>query len=211
MNCESFKTGAGSIMRKKEGNKETAIIEAAVRVFAENGYHQSKISKIAEVAGVATGSVYLYYKSKEDIVLKIFDLVWMKLSKELQQVVQRTDMDPGTKLDSIIDILFDSFTVNPALAIVFVNEQNQLLQQEKGNVVKFYKGFLDLAEEILREGVEKGIFNTNIDIRLFRDFVTGGLRALLHEWARRPEEYPLNRIRQNIKYIAKNGILIHHT
>ncbi|MCX6138516.1 MAG: TetR/AcrR family transcriptional regulator [Ignavibacteriales bacterium] len=198
-------------MRKKEGNKETAIIEAAVRVFAENGYHQSKISKIAEVAGVATGSVYLYYKSKEDIVLKIFDLVWMKLSKELQQVVQRTDMDPGTKLDSIIDILFDSFTVNPALAIVFVNEQNQLLQQEKGNVVKFYKGFLDLAEEILREGVEKGIFNTNIDIRLFRDFVTGGLRALLHEWARRPEEYPLNRIRQNIKYIAKNGILIHHT
>jgi len=198
-------------MRKKEGNKETAIIEAAVKVFAENGYHQSKISKIAEVAGVATGSVYLYYKSKEDIVLKIFDQLWLKLSKELEQTIQRTDLDPVTKLDSIIDILFDSFTVNPALAIVFVNEQNQLIQQGKGSVSKLYKGFLDLSEKILREGVDKKIFNTNIDIILYRDFVTGGLRALLHEWARRPEDFPLDRIRQNVKYIAKNGILIHHT
>jgi TetR/AcrR family transcriptional regulator, fatty acid metabolism regulator protein len=198
-------------VRKKEGNKETAILEAAVKVFAENGYHQSKISKIAEVAGVATGSVYLYYKSKEDIVLKIFDEVWLKLSKELEQTIQRTDLDPVTKLDSIIDILFDSLTVNPSLAIVFVNEQNQLMQQEKGNVLKFYKGFLDLSEKILREGVDKKMFNTNIDIILYRDFITGGLRALLHEWARRPDEFPLNKIRQNIKYIAKNGILIHHT
>ena len=198
-------------MRKKEGNKEAAIIEAAVKVFAENGYHQSKISKIAEVAGVATGSVYLYYKSKEDIVLKIFDQLWSKLSQELEQTIQRTDLDPVTKLDSIIDILFDSFTVNPALAIVFVNEQNQLMQQEKGNVAKLYKGFLDLSEKILREGVDKKIFNTNIDINLYRDFITGGLRALLHEWARNPEDFPLDKIRQNVKYIAKNGILIHHT
>jgi TetR/AcrR family fatty acid metabolism transcriptional regulator len=198
-------------MRKKEGNKETAILEAAVKVFAEKGYHQSKISKIAEVAGVATGSVYLYYKSKEDIILKIFDQLWSKLSQELEQTIQRTDLDPVTKLDAIIDILFDSFTVNPALAIVFVNEQNQLMQQEKGNVAKLYKGFLDLSEKILREGVDKKIFNTNIDIILYRDFITGGLRALLHEWARRPEEFPLDQIRKNVKYIAKNGILIHHT
>jgi TetR/AcrR family transcriptional regulator, fatty acid metabolism regulator protein len=198
-------------VRKKEGNKEAAILEAAVRVFAENGYHQSKISKIAEVAGVATGSVYLYYKSKEDIVLKIFDEIWLKLSKELEQTIQRTDLDPVTKLDSIIDILFDSLTVNPSLAIVFVNEQNQLMQQEKGNVLKFYKGFLELSEKILREGVDKKMFNTNIDVILYRDFITGGLRALLHEWARRPDEFPLNKIRQNIKYIAKNGILLHHT
>jgi hypothetical protein len=91
-----------------------------------------------------------------------------------------------------------------------VNEQNQLIQEEKGNIAKFYNEFLDLAEEIIHEGIEKKIFNSNIDIKLFRHFVTGGLRTLLHEWAHRPAEFPLNRIRQNVKYLSKNGILFHH-
>jgi TetR/AcrR family transcriptional regulator, fatty acid metabolism regulator protein len=198
-------------MRKREGNKETDILEAAVKVFATEGYHKAKISSIAELAGVATGSVYLYYDSKEEIILKIFNVLWMKLLNELKLTVKRNDLGPSEKLDYVVDLLFDAFTMNSSLAIVFVNEQNHLIQSKKGSVGKHFNEFLDIAEEIVREGTKRKIFNANIDIKLFRNFITGGLRTLLRLWAQQPEEYPLNRIRQNVKFFIKNGILLDHT
>jgi TetR/AcrR family fatty acid metabolism transcriptional regulator len=198
------------MMRKREGNKETDILEAAIKVFATEGYHKAKISSIAELAGVATGSVYLYFDSKEEIILKIFDVLWIKLANELKLTVKRTDLGPSEKLDYVIDLLFDAFTMSPSLAIVFVNEQNHLIQSNKGNVTKFYNEFLDIAEELVREGTKRKIFNAAIDIKLFRNFITGGLRTLLRLWAQFPEEYPLNQIRQNVKYLTKNGILLDH-
>jgi TetR/AcrR family fatty acid metabolism transcriptional regulator len=84
-------------MRKREGNKEQAILQAAVKIFAQHGYHRAKISSIAEQAKVATGSVYLYYRDKESILLTIFDKLWTELTNELQIIVKRTDITPTEK------------------------------------------------------------------------------------------------------------------
>jgi len=75
------------VMRVKEGNKERDIIVAAVKIFASMGYHNAKISKIAETAGVATGSVYVYFKNKEDVLLKIFSDLWNKMYDELDEKI----------------------------------------------------------------------------------------------------------------------------
>jgi len=198
-------------MRRREGNKEAAILEAAVKVFAEQGYHRARISRIAELAGVATGSVYLYFPSKEEIILRIFNDLWAKLSADLKTTAQRTDLHPAEKLDYVIDLMFDAFTMNPSLALVFVNEQNHLIREGKGNVGRFFEEFQKLAEEIVRDGVRKKVFNPNVDIMLLRHFITGGLRTLLHLWAQRQDEIPLNRIRQHVKYITKHGVLLDHS
>lgn len=79
-------------MRRKEGNKEQDIITAAIEVFAEDGYHEAKISKIAELANVATGSVYLYFESKEDLLVKIFSNLWIKLISLVNTINQRDDL-----------------------------------------------------------------------------------------------------------------------
>lgn len=55
------------------------IIDAAVEVIAENGYHQSQVSKIAKQAGVADGTIYLYFKNKEDILISLFKEKWVNL------------------------------------------------------------------------------------------------------------------------------------
>jgi TetR/AcrR family transcriptional regulator, fatty acid metabolism regulator protein len=194
-------------MRKREGNKEQAILDAAVKVFAQHGYHRAKISSIADHAGVATGSVYLYYKNKEGILLTIFDRLWTELTDGLRIIVKRTDVDPSQKLDLVIDKLFDLFIANPALASVFVNEQHQLIKDKRGNIAKQYDDFLDLAEEIIREGVRKNKFNPDVDIKLFRYFITGGLRSVLLQWSEKPQTLSLNRVRQNAKYFIKHGLL----
>jgi TetR/AcrR family transcriptional regulator, fatty acid metabolism regulator protein len=194
-------------MRKREGNKEKAILDASVKIFAQHGYHRAKISSIAEQAGIATGSVYLYFKNKETILLTIFDRLWIGLTDNLRSTVKQTDIDPSKKLDLVIDQFFDNFITNPSLASVFVNEQHHLIKDRRGNVAKHYNDFLDLAEEIIREGVQKKIFNPDVDIKLFRLFITGGLRSVLLLWSQQSHSLSLQRVRQNVKFFIKHGLL----
>lgn len=193
-------------MRTKEGNKDKDILEAAVKVFASNGYHKAKISKIAEVAGVATGSVYVYFENKESILLKIFEQLWEKLFIELKIVAETQNLSPLEKIDAMIDLVFDVFTENPSLAIVFVNEQNHLQQSNNSGFTNYYEKFLDLGEDVIKEGMKSGLFSPSVDLNVFRYYLLGGIRNLLQHWAQDPKEFPLNKIRQNVKLLTKHGI-----
>lgn len=193
-------------MRVKEGNKEIDIIEAAVEVFAKYGYHNSKISKIAETANVATGSVYVYYKNKEDILLKIFSDLWIKLYDELDMIVSNTSLSSIEKLDAMIDLIFDMFAEKPSLALVFVNEQNHLEQSNKKGFTNYYEKFLDRGEEIIKKGINEDLISENIDLTIFRNFVFGAIRHLVHCWARDPQIFTINKTRMNVKLFIKHGI-----
>ena len=194
-------------MRRREGNKDKAILDAAILTFAKHGYHKAKISSVAETAGVAVGSVYLYYDNKESILLTIFDTLWGELTQQLRLIVQRSDVDATMKLDLVIDALFDMFEANPALASVFVNEQHHLIKEKRGNVAKHYDEFLDLAEEIIREGIKQNKFDPELDIKLFRHFITGGIRSVLQLWSQTSHTFSLNRVRHNVKFFIKHGLM----
>lgn len=193
-------------MRRKEGNKEQDITTAAIEVFAEDGYHEAKISKIAELANVATGSVYLYFESKEDLLVKIFSDLWIKLISLVNTINQRDDLSSTEKLEGFIDTVFDVFTANSKLALLFVKEQPHFLQEKDNKLNILYNNFLEIGEKILDEGVNNNSFNKNLDKKITKNFIYGGIRHLLHLWALNPDEYLLNKVRQDIKYIVKKGI-----
>ena len=195
-------------MRVREGNKEKDIIEASIKVFAKDGFHQAKISKIANAARVATGSVYLYFKNKESILNKIFEELWQRIYIEANTLSKREDISPLEKFETLLDVVFDLFISNPSLAVVFVSEEHHLMRNRKSNIPGFYEKFLDVGETIIKEGIQNGTFNSNINVKVFRNFTFGGVRHLLHQWAQFPEEFPLNTVRQNVKYILKKGILV---
>ena len=194
-------------MRVKEGNKEKDIIEAAIKVFAKYGYHNSKISKVAETANVATGSVYVYYKNKEDLLLKIFSDLWTKLYNELDIIVSNSSISSVEKLDSMIDLIFDMFAEKPALALVFVNEQNHLERSNKKEFTNNYSRFLDKGEMIIKKGISEGLISENIDLTILRNFVFGAIRHLVHCWARDPQTFTINKTRMNVKFFVKHGIV----
>jgi TetR/AcrR family transcriptional regulator, fatty acid metabolism regulator protein len=193
-------------MRVKEGNKEKDILEAAVKVFSKQGYHNAKISKIAEVAGVATGSVYVYFNGKEDILLKIFEQLWKKLYEEFKIISERPNFTPLETIDSMIDLVFDVFTESPALADIFVNEQNHLQRSSKLKFTNYYEKFLSLGEDIISNGIQKNYIHNSIDVKILRYYILGALRNLLHSWSHDPKNFPLNKIRQNVKYLTRYGI-----
>ena len=194
-------------MRTKEGNKEKDIMDAAIKIFAECGFHNSKIAKIAEEAGVATGSIYMYYESKEDILHKIFNGIWENLYNELLVLSAKSDLKAPEKLDAMIDLLIDEFTQNPDLALVIVNEQNNFQKNAFTEFTPYYNNFLDLAVQVIKEGIEQNYFSKNIDLFVFRYYVLGAIRNILNNWAVNPKAFPLNKIRQGIKYFTKYGLL----
>ncbi|MDD5363447.1 MAG: TetR/AcrR family transcriptional regulator [Ignavibacteria bacterium] len=197
-------------MRKKEGNKEEDILKAAIEVFAQAGFYDAKISKIAELANVSIGSIYVYYQNKDDIIYKIFDKLWGSLYHNLEALVNRSDLSMVEKYDAMIDMIFDTFTENSSTAIVIAHEQQRLLLRNKESFTPYYDKFIDLGERIVREGVKKKIFNPNIDTNIFRHFLLGAFRDLINSWATSPEEFQLNSVRRNIKFLSKYGILIHN-
>jgi TetR/AcrR family fatty acid metabolism transcriptional regulator len=193
-------------MRNKEGNKEEDILEAAVKVFAKYGYHNSRINQIAKEAGVASGSVYLYYKNKEVVLASIFKKVWEQMYNEIFRIYNRNDLTPIDKIDYLIDIVFDIFSTDPAMATVFVNEQINL-QNETELFSHFYDKFFKTGEKIIEDGIKEGSVNPDINVKVFKFFLLGGMRYLLENWAKDIKNFSLTTIRMNVKLIIKKGVL----
>ncbi len=196
-------------MRVKEGNKWEDINKAAIKIFAEFGYHNAKISKISELAGVSTGSVYLYYKNKEDLLHSIFNNLWKKMYENSLYLRNNIQISPAEKLDKMIDLIFEIFTENPDLAIVIIDEQSTYLTLNKGNNPKNYDKFFDTASEIISEGINKNIFTSKIDIYLLRYIIIGSFKELMHYWVKNKKSVKLDEIQTNFKLIIKYGIMEH--
>ncbi len=193
-------------MRRRTGNKDEAILQAAVKVFAENGYHKAKIVTIAEAAGVAAGSIYLYYKNKQDLLIKIFDELWINLTAEASKITTIENLNAIEKIERLIDLFFDTFDNKPELALVFINEKQQL-HKTNGNSIPNYDALFNNGEMLMIRGIKDELISPEIDIKTLRNFLLGGLNYLLELWARNPEEYPLPSLKMNVNHLIKKGIM----
>src|SRR5260370_27614713 len=99
-------------------DKRAAILRAATRVFARNGYFNSKVAEIARAAGVADGTVYLYFKSKEEILHSIFDRTMEEAIAEGRKLIEKLS-DPREKLHRIALLHLERLGADRDLAIVF--------------------------------------------------------------------------------------------
>jgi len=192
-------------VRIKEGNKEQDILDAGIKVFAAAGFHQAKISKIAETAGIATGSVYLYFSNKTAILQRIFENLWKELNSESSDILIRDDINALEKLEHLIDLVCDKFYNDPLLAIVIVNEQHNLFKDDE-LIPPIYKQFLDKGESIIIQGQKNGLIDNSLSVKVLRHLIIGSLKYLIDLWAKKPEEVTMNELRRNVKKIFIAGI-----
>lgn len=193
-------------MRKKEGDKKADIISAAIKFFAKMGFHDTKIHHIADNAGIATGTVYLYFGNKEKILLNIFETVWKHIFENLEQISQNQTLETLIKFDQMVDSLFNYFTSDPLLARVFVNEQNRLVQKKKELFTVYYLKSIRLIEDLVKEGIDRKTFDPSIEPLTCSHFIFGGLRHILLQWSDDQSRYSLDTIRLNIKNYIRYGL-----
>ncbi|MDP2361579.1 MAG: TetR/AcrR family transcriptional regulator [bacterium] len=165
-------------MRQKTGDKHGAILKAAVQVFADQGFAEAKVARIARVAGVATGSVYNYFDSKEDLLHSIFRDMWTRILEDLAELAGQTEVPSDQRLERMVDTVFDRFSDDANLARVFVNEQSFWMHRWEGELEQLYGRFMELLGRTLQDA---GL-RSQMDPTIQRYLVFGAVRQLIHQW-----------------------------
>jgi AcrR family transcriptional regulator len=162
-----------------QADKRKQILDAAIRVFAEHGYHGARVGDIAEDAGVAHGLLYHYFASKDEVLRTIFAENWGDLIKRFR-AVEASHEPAQEKLEGIAKILLRTWRNDPALVTVMVREVARSHQLE-GQVEEIGEAFT-IIQRIIEEGQAVGAFRRDIDARLASWLVYGGLEELLTGW-----------------------------
>lgn len=195
--------GGDSMKRNKPKYKQ--IIDAAVIVIAENGYHQAQVAKIAKQAGVADGTIYLYFKNKEDILISMFEEKMGVFIESLQAIIE----DGGTssnKLCLMIKNHIEVLASDKHLATVTQLELRQSNKELRLKINGILREYLKLLDEILIEGMLSGEFNTTMDVRLARQMVFGTIDEAITSWVMNEWRYDLHSVIPKVQQLLLKGI-----
>lgn len=192
-------------MGKKKGQKYEQIIDAAVKVIAENGYYHSQVSKIAKEAGVADGTIYLYFENKEDILISLFEEKMGHFVEKIKEKMQ-DESSVEKRLLILIQMHFMQLEMDHDLAIVTQLELRQSNIAIRLKVNEVLKGYLTLVDSILKEGIKTGIFEEDLDIRIARQLIFGAIDEVVTNWVMKDHRYELAPIAEIIHRMLLKGL-----
>lgn len=194
-------------LRDKKRQKKESILKAAAKVFASSGFYDAKIAKIAELAGVGAGSIYLYYQNKQHMLDEILNNFWKGLCEGIEKLSAAKGLDQVEKLTRVIETLFDTLVEDSSITKIFIHVNSMGLWSDKVETNPYFTRFFDIAKTMIEEGQAQGFFPKQLNAGLTLHFVSGGIRDILHQWAVSEEEIPLDTIRNNIIILSKHGVL----
>ncbi len=188
--------------------KRERIVEAAIRVFARNGFGASRVSDIAREAGVADGTIYLYFQNKEDILLTIFEEKMAEVLDGLRAALDEVD-DPIERIAVFARYHFEQLRRNPALAQVFQVELRQSRRFFRGYRPERLWDYLALLESAIRDGQAAGRIREDVDPFLLKWGLFGALDELAIQWvvSRKRDRFDLDRAAVQVVEVFLRGML----
>lgn len=190
---------------KKDKPKYRQIIDAAVIAISENGYHQAQVSKIAKQAGVADGTIYLYFKNKEDILISVFEEKMAIFVQKLEEII-KSDISSTEKLTKMIENHFEVLAKDHHLATVTQLELRQSNKEIRLKINAILKEYLQLLDHILVEGINNGEFEKDLDIRIARQMVFGTIDETITTWVMNDFRYNLLDTAPKVIHLLLNGL-----
>jgi TetR/AcrR family fatty acid metabolism transcriptional regulator len=172
-------------------DKRNRILRAAIKIFSQKGFFNSKVSEIARASGVADGTIYLYFKNKDDLLISLFE---EKMGEVVADVRRRTGAgaDALAKLRIFIDNHMDLLEREAGLIEVLQVELRQSNKFLKDYVpVKFFE-YLEVISDILEEGKREGAFRPDLNVSVARRAIFGALDelCLTYVLSRKPMYHP---------------------
>jgi AcrR family transcriptional regulator len=162
-------------------DKRRAILDAAIRVFARQGYHATRVSDIADEAGVAYGLVYHYFRSKEAVMTELFTERWSLLLAAGEQLMDG-EQSPQEKLGSIAGFIIDSYRHDPELMKVIIIEVTRAANTFGRTHLPEIRQAYDQVARIVVEGQRQGVFRSDIDPDFVGMAYYGAIEAMLSGW-----------------------------
>ena len=192
--------------QKNVTDKREAILRAAIIVFAQNGYFNSKVSDIAGKAGIADGTVYLYFKSKVEILHSIFDRAMAEFiaegKKELALIAE-----PKAKLACIAELHLEKLGADRDLAIVFQVELRGSTKFMQEFSAAGFAEYLDIIRETIESGQRNGDFRADIKPIVAAKIFYGALDEMVTNWILSKKSYQLGPMADEVLKIFFGGVL----
>ncbi len=191
--------------------KKAEILKAAMEVFARNGVVKTKMANIALAAGIGKGTIYEYFRSKEDIFEEAFNSVFSNMETALLEALKTVD-DPEQKLKILIDVSLTCFIDSDydftGIIVDFWAEGVRNKDAEILKIIdlnKIYKDYRKLFSEILDEGIQKGIFK-NIDTFSLSAILIAAFDGLTLQWILNRHLFDLRKVSDVLLDSLLNGI-----
>ncbi len=200
----------GRTQKQIRGNPEKywAIIEAATEIFAQHGYHKARMNSIAKEANVAEGTIYLYFRNKEDLLIKVFEegiggyLTWVE-----ERLADHKE--PEAKLQALVEAHFSFLGQQKSIALltqIELKQPGRHLQKQLSNILKPY---FNLIDNIILEGKRKEVFYQDIDPRAARRLIFGTLDQTVTAWVMSEFRYDLQTMTPAIYTLLARAVMKH--
>ncbi|HXB65180.1 MAG TPA: TetR/AcrR family transcriptional regulator [Solirubrobacteraceae bacterium] len=163
-------------------DKRRMILDAAVRVFARQGFHACRVSDIADEAGVAYGLVYHYFSSKDEILDTLFLERWDVMLDTIRAVDAHTELSAREKLHAIASFIVDSYRHDPELMKVIIVEVTRAANSFGQTHLERIREAYELIAEIVTAAQQEGAFKPEIDARFAAMSFYGAIEQMLTGW-----------------------------
>jgi TetR/AcrR family fatty acid metabolism transcriptional regulator len=174
-------TGRASSSGAKAPDKRRLILDAAVRVFARQGFHACRVSDIADEAGVAYGLVYHYFASKDEVL----DTLFLERWNVMLELIREVDADATPvrdKLGAIASFIVDSYQHDPDLMKVIIVEVTRAANSFGNTHIAMIRDAYDLIGGMIAQAQEQGVFKAEIEPRFAAMAFYGAIEQLLTGW-----------------------------
>ena len=187
-------------------DKREAILNAAVSVFAQKGFFNSKVADIAGEAGIADGTVYLYFKSKDEILHSIFDRAMEEfISEGKREITEIKEADK--RLQRIAELHLEKLGADRNLAIVFqVELRGSTKFMEEFSATGFAE-YLEVIHRTIEEGQQAGVFRKDLNATVCSKILFGALDEMVTNWILSKKPYPLAPMANEVLKIFFGGVL----
>jgi len=175
--------------RKERSDKYYSMLNAAGIVFARLGFYKATISQIAAEAGVADGTIYLYFKNKDDILYQFMNYKSGRFFEIMRQAVDGTD-PADLKLRKLIRCHLKEFQNDRDMAVIFQSEV-RYRRDVAPHIKDISKIYFDLLTEIIEQGQNDGILRQNLFMGLVKRFVLGAVEGVINTWVAAEGKYDL--------------------
>jgi TetR/AcrR family fatty acid metabolism transcriptional regulator len=195
----------GSVKPMRDPDKPQQIIDAAVRVFARNGFYNSRVSDIAREAGIASGTIYLYFKTKDEILVTLFREKMAAFVSSLRAEIAR-EKDPEAKLRRLVRLHFEVLEASPDMAEVVQVELRQGQKFFRGASAHEISAYFELIGSILHEGVADGVFRRDLPVKVATKVLFGALDQVTTSWVLGKRGYRLADAAEPVANIFLKGV-----
>jgi len=191
-------------LQKEKTDKYYAILESAGSVFARLGFYKSTISQIAAEAGVADGTIYLYFKNKDDILYQCLQFKTSAFFEKMRQAVDQSET-AELKLRSLIRCHLQEFQNDMNMAVIFQSEV-RYRRDIAFHVKDVSKMYLECLSEIIEQGQMEGTLRQDLFVGLVKRFVLGAVEGVINTWVAADGKYDLVAMGDPLVDLYLNGI-----